>query len=210
MSEIFDYNLHVFRSPKLKSVVRDAIKFFIQTPVHKLPLTTKFIGGGVYALYYKGKYELYAKLSELNKEEYERPIYIGKAVPSGWRTGRVRSAIISDLYNRIREHAKSIEQVRDLHIDEFRCRFIILDKIEGDLVIPVEAELIRKFKPLWNTVIDGFGNHDPGSGRYNQAPSEWDVLHPGRKWVEKLTGEAPNLTNIIKKVGRTRFRSRLS
>lgn len=39
---------------------------------------------------------------------------------------------------------------------------------------------------IWNTTVTGFGNHDPGSGRYNQARSSWDVLHPGRPWADRL------------------------
>jgi hypothetical protein len=77
---------------------------------------------------------------------------------------------------------------------------MILSSIESDLVVPVEAELIRRYKPLWNTVVDGFGNHDPGKGRYNQSPSEWDVLHPGRSWVERLTGTPPEQPAIIAKI----------
>jgi hypothetical protein len=42
------------------------------------------------------------------------------------------------------------------------------------------------FSPLWNWVLDGYGNHDPGSGRYNQQISPWDILHPGRTWAKKL------------------------
>jgi hypothetical protein len=30
------------------------------------------------------------------------------------------------------------------------------------------------------------GIHDPGSGRYNQKTSSWDILHPGRSWAPKL------------------------
>jgi hypothetical protein len=60
----------------------------------------------------------------------------------------------------------------------------------------VEAELIRRYAPLWNSTIDGFGNHDPGAGRREQAKSEWDVLHPGRPWVEKQTGIPPDLEDI--------------
>lgn len=54
--------------------------------------------------------------------------------------------------------------------------------------------------PLWNSIIDGFGNHDPGKGRYNQAVSEWDFLHPGRVWVERLTGQKPVMKNILHKI----------
>ena len=77
---------------------------------------------------------------------------------------------------------------------------MILNGIESDLIVPVEAELIRHFRPLWNTTVDGFGNHDPGSGRYNQARSEWDVMHPGRPWADHLTGVAPELEIITAKI----------
>jgi hypothetical protein len=77
---------------------------------------------------------------------------------------------------------------------------MILNDVESDLVVPVEASLIRQYRPLWNMVVDGFGNHDPGKGRYNQAKSEWDILHPGRLWADRLTGIAPELDTIISKV----------
>jgi hypothetical protein len=48
-----------------------------------------------------------------------------------------------------------------------------------------ETLLIAKFKPLWNMSIEGFGNHDPGAGRYGGLRPLWDVLHPGRAWAEK-------------------------
>ena len=60
----------------------------------------------------------------------------------------------------------------------------------------VEAALIRQYTPIWNSCIDGFGNHDPGSGRYDQAKSDWDILHPGRPWADKLRGEHPSLKDI--------------
>jgi hypothetical protein len=53
---------------------------------------------------------------------------------------------------------------------------------------------------FWNSYIDGFGNHDPGKGRYNQAKSEWDVLHKGRKWADKLQGQAPLMESILEKI----------
>lgn len=34
-------------------------------------------------------------------------------------------------------------------------------------------------------MIDGFGNHDPGGGRYEGLQPRWDVLHPGRSWAAK-------------------------
>ena len=35
----------------------------------------------------------------------------------------------------------------------------------------IEAALIKLNQPLWNVAVDGFGNHDPGRGRYEQAKS---------------------------------------
>jgi len=196
----FDYSLHIFRSPKFQSVVNEAIEFFVKTPLHKLPSPNQFLGPGVYGLYYVGAYELYAKISELNRIACVQPIYLGKAVPTGWRTARTGTSVTFDLYQRLREHTRKIIRGAKLDIDDFRCRFMILNGIESDLIVPVEAELIRRFMPLWNTLIDGFGNHDQGAGRYNQARSEWDVLHPGRSWAVRLTGASPKLENVIAKV----------
>lgn len=64
----------------------------------------------------------------------------------------------------------------------------------------VEASLIRQYKPIWNTMIDGFGNHTPGKGRFNQAKSDWEVLHPGRDWAAKCTGKAASLLEVEQKV----------
>jgi len=190
-----DYSLHRFRSPKLESVVADAIAFIERTPIYRLPPPTQFVGAGAYVLYYVGGFSLYASISTLMQ-----PIYVGKAVPLGWRTARIRETEMPDLYRRLREHSRSIEQADNLSMSGFRYRFMILAGVEADLVVPVEAELIRRYAPLWNTVIDGFGNHDPGSGRYNQARSEWDVLHPGRTWAERLIGVSPVLEQVIAKV----------
>lgn len=197
----FDYNLHVFSSPQFRSVVDEAIEFFLKTPVHKLPPPDDFPGTGVYALYYAGNLQLYANVSKLNRLKATQPIYVGKAVPPGWRTARSTSLTAPVLHRRLQEHARSVEQAKNLNLDDFLCRFVILGGVESDLVIPLEAELIRRYKPLWNSVIDGFGNHDPGKGRYNQAKSEWDVLHPGRPWANRLTGPAPRLEDITAKLG---------
>ncbi len=191
---------HTFYSPKLQSVVKDAIDFFARTPVCKLPPPKQFIGSGVYAIYYTGVFEYYKKIAEKNDTCPGLPIYVGKAVPPGWRTARVKESHTPDLYRRLCEHCKSIKQVSNLKPKDFCCRFMILSRIEGDLVVPVEAELIRKYKPLWNTVVDGFGNHDPGSGRYNQAKSEWDILHHGRGWAKKLTGKSARLDDVLAKI----------
>ena len=129
------------------------------------------------------------------------PIYVGKAVPPGWRTARATNAAeASTLYGRLREHSRNIDQANNLDSSDFYTRFMVLEGLESDLVVPVEAELIRRYRPLWNSFVDGFGNHDPGKGRYNQARSEWDVLHSGRPWADRLTGPSPQMKDIVAKI----------
>ncbi|MFI5251288.1 MAG: Eco29kI family restriction endonuclease [Bacteroidota bacterium] len=195
-----DLEQHIFHSPNFRSVITEAVKFFRSTPPVDLPPGEKFIGGGVYALYYKGTFKYYKPLAKQNAKEFVQPIYVGKAVPPGWRTGRISNSESMDLFRRLSEHAKSIMQAQNLNLVDFRCRFVILNEAEGDLIVPLEAELIRVYSPIWNQVVDGFGNHDPGSGRYDQATSEWDILHPGRTWTKNLRGVAPVLKNIVANV----------
>jgi hypothetical protein len=197
VNDEFDYSLHVFKSPEFESIVKKAVEFFIQTPVHLLPSPHRFSGPGVYGLYYLGDFELYSPIVERNRQEIAQPIYIGKAVAPGTRTARTRTGNSSTLLGRLNEHAHSILAATNLKIEDFRCRFMVLDGIERELIVPVESELIRTFKTVWNSCIDGFGIHDPGSGRYNQQHSEWDTLHPGRTWAEKLTG-TPRDPNAIR------------
>src|SRR6266705_666270 len=119
----FDYSLHIFRSPKFQSVVNEAIEFFAETPQHKLLPPGQFLGPGVYGLYYIGTYELYTKIAGLNQDICIQPIYVGKAVPPGWRRARTGTSETFDLYQRLRDHTRSIQQGANLHIDDFRCKF---------------------------------------------------------------------------------------
>jgi hypothetical protein len=205
MSTNFSPELHTFHSPKFNSIVEDAIKFLEATPVHPLPPPDRFAGSGVYALYYTGDFYLYEKMAERNRNGgYSIPIYVGKAVPRGWRTGRTATKGESrDLFQRLSKHSRSIKAASaTLSIDDFRCRFMILRGIESDLITLVEAELIRRYQPLWNQIIDGFGNNDPGITRYSQLLAEWDTLHQGRVWVGRWTGERPTIEDIEAKVRR--------
>jgi hypothetical protein len=86
------------------------------------------------------------------------------------------------LYRRLREHADSLRATRDLDVNEFRCRYLVVD----DIWIPLgESLLISSYRPVWNVSLDGFGNHDPGAGRYEGQRPPWDELHPGRAWALK-------------------------
>lgn len=152
-----------------------------------LSSVSRFSGAGVYAIYYLGNFDAYARLKDWNKnsEDPSLPIYIGKAIPTGGRKGIVDpevSAKGSALFSRLDEHRKSIEQAGNLSIEDFLCRFLVVD----DIWIPLgESLLIQYYRPIWNSLIDGFGNHDPGAGRHQGARPAWDTLHPGRTWANR-------------------------
>lgn len=200
---MFDHTIYIFKSELIQSVIQNALGFFASRPLTSLPPPLRFLGSGVYALYYQGNLGLYSKISEKNHTaniEEKIPIYVGKAVPSGWRTARVRQTEDASIYRRLSEHSNTITACENLELKDFQCKFLILNEIEGDLIVPIEAALIRHYTPLWNSFIDGFGNHDPGSGRYNQSMSEWDTFHPGRSWAKKCAGKEPQIDHITEKI----------
>jgi Eco29kI restriction endonuclease len=154
-------------------------------PIGPLPPPERFIGAGIYAIYYSGDCPSYDHIAAQNKREFQQPIYVGKAVPPGARKGGfgLGTAPGIALYSRLSEHANSIDLARNLRLEDFRCRYLLSD----DIWIPLgESLTIERFQPVWNILIDGFGNHPPGSGRGRQERSRWDTLHPGRAWASEL------------------------
>lgn len=152
---------------------------------HLLSELTAFPGAGIYAIYYTGDHPAYTQLAELNRDgRFKLPIYVGKAVPAGARMGLTNPEKVGNvLFRRLKEHADSLRLVQNLSIDDFYCRFLVVD----DIWIPLgESLVISRFKPIWNSSIDGFGNHDPGKHRYTGLRPRWDFMHPGRGWAANL------------------------
>lgn len=145
-----------------------------------------FDGAGIYALYYLGNFKPYAQIARFNDNgKFLLPIYVGKAVPAGARVGaNLELAAGKVLYKRLKEHADSIKAAENLALEDFYYRFLVVD----DIWIPLgESLIIARFTPVWNSVIDGFGNHNPGKGRHAGMRPRWDVLHPGRSWATQLS-----------------------
>ena len=156
----------------------------------------EFEGAGIYAIYYTGRFPAYELISKANdKNSFNAPIYVGKAVPKGARKGGDLDAKPGTvLYKRLMEHARSIMECDNLEIRDFFCRYLAVD----DIWIPLgESLLIAKFNPLWNKLIDGFGNHDPGSGRHAGLRPRWDTLHPGRPWAERCKPRSESAKQIV-------------
>lgn len=171
----------------------------LKSEIHPLP-PEKFKGAGIYAIYYTGDFEAYKDLSAVNREgKFARPIYVGKAVPAGARKGGIGLGADpgTALFKRLCEHLESVRAAENLNEEDFFCRYLVVD----DIWIPLaESLLIEKFQPVWNRVLDGFGNHDPGKNRYEQEKSPWDKLHPGRDWANKMKPCANTQEALIEQV----------
>lgn len=168
----------------------------LESPAHPLSGLKPFNGAGIYAIYYTGDFEAYKPLAAKNKDgKFEAPIYVGKAVPPGARKGNfgLDAEPGPALYKRLQEHAETVKAAENVRIEDFFCRFLVVD----DIWIPLgESLLIAKFAPIWNKLIDGFGNHNPGKGRYEGMRSKWDTLHPGRKWALRCAARSETQVQI--------------
>lgn len=177
----------------------------LQQPTIAMAELEPFNGAGIYAIYYTGDFPAYEAISQRNQNErFLAPIYVGKAVPPGARKGGdIEADPGSVLFRRLREHAKSLGDVENLDIKDFSCRYLVVD----DIWIPLgESLMITRLNPIWNKLVDGFGNHDPGSGRHKGLRPRWDVLHPGRPWAERLA-ERPETAGQIAEEVREYLRS---
>lgn len=185
-----------------KNLGASVAKAMLGSKFHPLGALSDFKGAGIYAIYYSGNFEPYGAIAQRNKNDKTTPIYVGKAIPAGTRKaeGKNTATTGKPLFNRLSEHAESIRAVSNLDIEDFTCRFLVVD----DIWIPLgESLLIARYAPVWNSLIDGFGNHDPGSGRYsryNGMRPRWDVLHPGRGWAEKCQARPETAEDISRDV----------
>lgn len=164
------------------NLAKSVAEALLDGTAHPLGSLPTFQGAGIYVIYYSGDHPAYKLLADANAERPTVPIYVGKAIPSGGRKGGLAPAETTKpfLLNRLREHAESVGLANNLDIGDFVARWLVVD----DIWIPLgETLLIRKFRPVWNMSLDGFGNHDPGAGRYGGLCPMWDVLHPGRPWA---------------------------
>lgn len=173
----------------------------LASPIHALEDIEIFHGAGIYAIYYVGDFPAYKEIAKRNRDgHHQAPIYVGKAVPEGARKGggaAAGDAPTRALYKRLAEHAESIRAVENLDLTDFFCRFLVVE----DIWIPLgESLLIARFAPVWNSLVDGFGNHDPGKGRHQGQRPRWDVLHPGRAWAEKCRPRPESAEDIAREV----------
>lgn len=168
-----------------------------ERPVESLDGLARFDGAGIYALYYTGGHSAYAELATENQSvPGSWAIYIGKADAENARKGdpdQANKPVGAKLFSRIGKHRKSIEEATNLDPADFQVRALTV----APTWIPLaEVVAIRIHNPVWNVIVDGLGNHDPGSGRYKGVRPRWDTLHPGRAWAPKLPARQESAADI--------------
>jgi hypothetical protein len=150
----------------------------LSMPLQPLPPEERFMGAGVYALYYLGDHEAYADLKAIGEAAPGGgvPLYIGSAVRENAKQGfNPKPSGQARIYNRLRNHAESIEQTDNLDLADFRCRYLVLNDAYITLA---ESVMITTFRPPWNGM--GFGSKVVGKNRTGGRASLWDSLHTGR------------------------------
>jgi len=152
----------------------------LEQPVHPLPPLTRPVGAGVYLLYYRGNFEPYQTFRESNLTDSPKlPIYVGKADRKGMRKGfKFDPPQAHEISGRLRAHVNSITLAENLELSDFVCRYL---SVEDSFIGLAESILVSIFDPLWNRILDGFGNNPTGSPREGQAISKWDQFHTGRQ-----------------------------
>lgn len=182
-----------------RNLAASIVSKLLNQPAEKLP-PPRFPGAGIYLIYYTGSFPAYSRITAANKQNrFAQPIYVGKAIPAGGRKGLEGFDVPQGLAlsGRLCEHADSIAAAENLSILDFRCRWLVVDEV----FIPLaETLLISHYKPLWNIIVEGFGNHDPGKGRISGRKPSWDVLHPGRSWATRLSA-ATTHELVVSRIG---------
>ena len=94
----------------------------ISNSTEPLPIEDTFEGAGIYTIYYTGDFPLYGRIADQNrKDRFDRPIYVGRAVPKGRRSGVRPPTVGRIIHGRLSEHGGSIEQTQNLEVKDFVC-----------------------------------------------------------------------------------------
>jgi len=156
----------------------------------QLSMVPPFYGSGVYAIYYKGPFTLYRPIRNI-----EHPIYVGKADPA--IDGATTSVLQGRrLWSRLKDHQKNISKSRNLKIEHFECRFLV---VASGWQKAAEEYLIQLFSPIWNSemrLVYGLGKHGDAASTRGNRRSPWDTLHPGRRWAKGTKSNQKSIARI--------------
>jgi predicted DNA-binding transcriptional regulator AlpA len=173
---------HIFAPANPGYMGRFTAAALLIQPRHQLNDVARFYGSGVYALYYKGDFAAYEKITGT-----ETPLYTGKADPKEKHATNPTEQG-DRLWYRINEHRKSILAVSGqggIEVEDFEIRYLVT---ASGFEVNAEDQLIQYFKPIWNKetkICFGIGKHGDDHNTRKNKKSPWDILHPGREWALK-------------------------
>ena len=180
------------------------VEVVLEQPLLPLGSLEPFDGSGIYVIYYTGDFPPYQPIATENRNpQWRRPIYVGEATRKGGRKGGVlaEGPAGKAIFERLGNHADSVCSAENLAIEDFWCRYLVLKDFFIQLC---ESLLIDRYEPIWNKLIDGFGNKALGGPRQRQQQkSMWDVLHPGRAGAAiSLNKKYPASEALVAAVGK--------
>jgi hypothetical protein len=168
----------VFDPSNPKVVGRFVSLALVAQPRHPLGEIVRFYGSGVYAIYYRGPFKLYAPIKDT-----ESPIYVGQAAPAV-NNARTPMEQGDRLCRRLDDHRKNIGRAAStLDIADFEFRSLV---VQSGWESAAEDYLIHLFRPVWNSetnILYGLGKHGDAAETRANKRSPWDTLHPGREWA---------------------------
>jgi hypothetical protein len=130
----------------LRTLAESMVKVVLEQRVYPLGEVPSFEGAGVYVIYYTGNYEPYKSIAQKNKgRRWDQPIYVGEAARKGGRKGGVLAEGPAGrvLLSRLKNHVDSIRGTKNLEVEDFFCRYLVLK----DFFIPLCESLIGKYAP---------------------------------------------------------------
>ncbi|MFZ0321348.1 MAG: Eco29kI family restriction endonuclease [Candidatus Sulfotelmatobacter sp.] len=132
----------------LRTLAESMVKVVLEQKVYPLGDVPPFEGAGVYVIYYAGDYEPYKSISQKNKgRKWQQPIYVGEAARKGGRKGGVLAVGLAGkvLLSRLKNHVDSIRGAKNLRVEDFFCRYLVLK----DFFIPLcESLLVSEYTPI--------------------------------------------------------------
>src|SRR5579859_7710878 len=147
MADLWNGRHEEYNPLDYRNLTRNVVEELMRrTPARLSPLGP-FPGAGVYALFYTGALDFYLPLAS---PDLRQPIYVGKAVPAGARKGSATSQSSRPLFQRLTEHARSIEAAVHLSQADFLCRYLVVTPL---WITMAERFLIEHYQPLWNVRV---------------------------------------------------------
>lgn len=183
---------HVYHNEAFAELCKDAVRAFNGTPVCELP-PPRFAGSGVYAIYCTAKTGLYERYGKkVNRMGYNVPIYVGKAVPQGWRQSRTAGVDSLSFDEQMKFWIGLIKSSIGLEAADFQLRSHCCNVAEIDLAHGVHWLMQNTYQPLWNKIFGGCKTTENVAAR-------WARLHSVRfrsKADKTFQGEVRKLMDV--------------